>query len=72
VIGYIIWYVALEKKTASEISVYLYLIPVISTMISYQLFKDQITLMFILGGFFVIMGLILVNSKTRPSNKQKT
>jgi len=35
VIGYIIWYVALRIKSASEISIYLYAIPVISTIISY-------------------------------------
>jgi drug/metabolite transporter (DMT)-like permease len=70
VIGYVIWYIALEKRTASEISVYLYLIPVLSTIISFFLLKDEITSMFIFGGFLVISGLILVNSKIKkPSDK---
>ena len=72
VIGYVIWYVALEKKTASEISVYLYLIPVLSTIISYFLLNEEITTMFILGGFLVITGLIIVNLKTKIVEKQKT
>lgn len=72
VIGYVIWYIALEKRTASEISVYLYLIPVLSTIISFFLFNDQITSMFIFGGFLVISGLILVNNKIKTSDKQKT
>jgi drug/metabolite transporter (DMT)-like permease len=65
VIGYIIWYVALEIKTASEISVYLYAIPVISTILSYRLFGDEITLLFVLGGILVIVGLAVVNMKVK-------
>jgi len=63
VIGYLLWYYALEIKTASEISVYLYAIPVVATIASYFLLGDKITYMFILGGILVIMGLILVNKK---------
>lgn len=70
VIGYVIWYVALEIKTASEISIYLYAIPVISTIVSYFIFDDKITLMFILGGILVIAGLIIVNMKTKYNDKK--
>jgi drug/metabolite transporter (DMT)-like permease len=72
IIGYAIWYIALEKKTASEISIYLYLIPVLSTIISFFLLKEEITYMFILGGFLVIFGLVIVNRKTKIIEKQKT
>jgi drug/metabolite transporter (DMT)-like permease len=65
VMGYIIWYVALEIKTASEISVYLYAIPVISTILSYGLFGDKITLLFVLGGILVIAGLVIVNMEKK-------
>lgn len=68
VIGYILWYVALKIKTASEVSVYLYAIPVLSTIISYFLFGDKITSLFVFGGVLVIAGLIIVNMKT---NQQK-
>lgn len=71
VIGYVIWYIALEKKAASEISIYLYLIPVLSTVISYFLLNEGITLMFILGGMLVISGLAIVNKKTKIVEKQK-
>jgi drug/metabolite transporter (DMT)-like permease len=70
VIGYGIWYIALKIKSASEISIYLYAIPVISTIISYFLFDDKITVLFILGGVFVIIGLIFVNMKTKKLIKQ--
>ena len=68
VIGYIIWYVALEIKTASELGVYLYCIPVLSTIISYFLFGTEITLLFALGGILVIAGLILVNFRSKRAS----
>ena len=72
VVGYVLWYVALELKTASEISVFLYFIPVLSTIISYFLFQDPITWLFLLGGGFVIAGLIIVNlQKPAPGKNQK-
>ena len=64
VIGYVLWYMALEIKTASEVSVYLYAVPVLSTIVSYQWFGDEITLFFLLGGLLVIIGLIIVNSES--------
>jgi len=70
VIGYVLWYVALKIKTASEISIYLYAIPVLSTIISFFMFNDEITLMFILGGIFVITGLVIVNKKTDKKNNK--
>lgn len=63
VIGYVIWYIALRIKSASDLSAYLYAIPVLSTIISYFMFKEGITVIFVLGGILVITGLILVNKK---------
>jgi drug/metabolite transporter (DMT)-like permease len=63
VIGYLLWYFALEIKTASDLSVYLYAIPVLSTIVSYIWFDDKITSLFIIGGILVITGLIIVNLK---------
>jgi drug/metabolite transporter (DMT)-like permease len=71
VIGYAIWYMALEIKTATEISAYLYIIPVLSTIASYLLFEDAITVFFIVGGIFVIIGLALVNMKQKNSISKK-
>jgi len=62
VIGYILWYVALEKVSASHIGVYLYFIPVFSTIASYFMFNEPITLMFILGAVLVIGGLLLLGN----------
>jgi drug/metabolite transporter (DMT)-like permease len=71
VVGYVLWYVALEVKSASEISVFLYFIPVLSTIISYFLFQEPITWLFIVGGVLVISGLIIVNLQNSSSNKKK-
>ncbi len=68
VIGYILWYVALEVRTASEISVFLYFIPVLSTIFSYFLFTETVTWLFIVGGILVISGLIIVN-RHNPSSE---
>jgi drug/metabolite transporter (DMT)-like permease len=61
VIGYVLWYVALEKTTASKIGIYLYFIPIISTVISYFMFDETITLLFVLGAALVIGGLFIMN-----------
>ena len=62
VIGYVLWYVVLEMKTASEISIYLYFSPILSTIIGYFLLDEKITLFFILGGALVIIGLYILNT----------
>ena len=68
VIAYILWYVLLEIKTSSEISIYLYAIPVLSTIVSVIFFDEQITWLFVFGGIFVILGLYIVN---RQEKKKK-
>lgn len=64
VVGYVLWYVALEIKSASEVSVYLYFVPVLSTIISYIFFRDEITWLFVFGGALVILGLHVVNKQS--------
>ena len=71
VIGYAIWFIALKIKTASELSIYLYAIPVFSTIFSYLMFKDEITSMFILGGVLVIAGLAIVNKRSEKQLDKK-
>ncbi|UCD13724.1 MAG: DMT family transporter [Thermoplasmatales archaeon] len=63
VIAYVLWYVALEIKSASKIGVYLYFIPILSTIISYLLLQERITRLFIIGGALVIIGLYIVNKQ---------
>ncbi len=63
VIGYSLWYAILKIRDASEVSAYLYCIPVVTILIDLFIFKEKITLLFILGGILIIIGLIIVNKK---------
>ena len=69
VIAYLLWYVALEIKTASELGVYLYFIPVLATIFSFILLQEEITWLFILGGALVIIGLYVVNKNVEKNLK---
>jgi drug/metabolite transporter (DMT)-like permease len=63
VIGYVMWYVALDFKPASELGIYLYLMPMLSTILSFFLLNERITILFIFGGLLIILGLFIVNRK---------
>ena len=63
VIAYILWYVALEIKSASKLGSYLFFIPVLSTIISVILLNERITWLFVIGGALVILGLHIVNKR---------
>lgn len=62
VISYYLWYVALNIKKASELSLYLYAMPVVSTTVSTLFFNESITYLFIVGGVLVLLGLYIVNT----------
>ena len=70
VIGYVFWYVALAVLKASELSIYLYFVPVLSTIFSYLIFQEEITAMFVFGGALVIIGLYTVNRQQRKLEQQ--
>jgi drug/metabolite transporter (DMT)-like permease len=69
VIAYSLWYTALKVKKASELSVYLYVTPVIATLLGAVFLDEQITIFYILGGAFVLFGLYIVNKQRRRKLK---
>lgn len=69
VIAYSLWYAALEVKQASEISVYLYVTPVIATLLGTVFLQEQLTFFYILGGALVLIGLYFVNKERRKKRK---
>lgn len=71
VVSYILWFVALEIKKASEISTFLYFIPVLSTLISYLWLDEKITPFFLIGGLMVISGLLIVNKQENKNRRYK-
>lgn len=69
VIAYSLWYTALEVKQASEISVFLYATPVISTLLGAIFLHERITIFYVIGGAFVLVGLYVVNKQRRKARK---
>jgi drug/metabolite transporter (DMT)-like permease len=65
IVSYVLWYMALQRQSASSLSVYLYVIPVVATLLSWMLFDDGITPMYLLGGVMVIGGVAIVNRQRR-------
>lgn len=65
IVSYVLWYTALQRQSASSLSVYLYVIPVIATIVSWILFGDAITPLFLLGGALVMIGVAIVNRQRR-------
>ncbi len=63
VISYMLWYVALQIKDASEISIYLYCIPVITIIIDLLVFRERISYLFLFGAIFIILGLRIISLK---------
>jgi len=62
-VAYTIWFILLSKTTASSLSVYVYMVPIVSTVASYFLLGHMITIYFLIGGILVIGGLMFVNAK---------
>lgn len=65
IVSYALWYMALQRQSASSLSVYLYVVPVVATALSWMLFDDAITPMYLLGGVLVIGGVAIVNRQRR-------
>lgn len=58
-IGYAIWYYALTKIDASKLSVYNNLQPALTAILALLIFGTPITLIFIIGGTLIIVGVFI-------------
>lgn len=65
VIGYVFWFEMLNMKSASELSVYLYLIPVLTTLISFIVLGETVNIFFVIGGVMILAGVYIVNNGNR-------
>lgn len=59
VIGYVIWYYALQKIETSKAAVHLSLIPMFTIILSSILLKEMPTILFIVGAILIICGVDL-------------
>jgi drug/metabolite transporter (DMT)-like permease len=60
-IGYAVWFKALEHKEASSTAAFIYINPVLGTLSGVLFLKEKLTPVMILGGIIIILGLLFVN-----------
>ena len=69
VLAYRFWNSALRKVSANKVGIFLYLIPIYTTVISILFLKESLKLFQIFGGLLIFAGVMLV---TRSSFSKKT
>ncbi len=62
-LAYLIYEWAIEKMTASETGIFTYVDPVVATIIAIPLLHEVITPLFILGSFFVFLGIFVAEGR---------
>jgi len=60
IFGYLVWYFALEREEATNVAVYIYLIPLFTAIIAYFTLDEVVTPFKAIGGFLTIFGVYLV------------
>lgn len=68
VLAYRFWNSALRKVSANKVAIFLYLIPVYTTIISVLFLHEDLRLFQIFGGLLIFAGVLLV-TRSRPSKK---
>lgn len=62
-LAYLFWYKALEEMEVSRAGSYLFLIPVISSILAHFVLEENLDLLFLMGSSLVIIGLILSSKR---------
>jgi drug/metabolite transporter (DMT)-like permease len=63
-LAYIFWYDALKVLPVAHVGTFLYIEPVVTVIVSFFLLNEKITLVGILGGVIILLGVWLVNRTT--------
>ncbi|HVS40065.1 MAG TPA: DMT family transporter [Gemmataceae bacterium] len=72
VAAYTLWFHALSTRSASQLSIYSYLVPVFSVAAAAVVLGEPITLPLALGGAVVIAGVYVTNRKPRTAGPVQT
>lgn len=70
VAGYAIWNQALKRRSASSVAAYVYLQPVISTIVAFLLLGQGVTAWFVVGSLMVLAGVATVNTARLRAARQ--
>ncbi len=62
-LAYLFWYDGLREMDASQVTVFLYVQPLVTLVASHFILGEQIPLSALLGGFIIIAGVYLVNKQ---------
>ncbi len=65
----VLWYSLLNEIGPSRVSMTTYLLPLIGVSMGALLLHESVDWRLLAGGFLIILGIIIVNSKTKPFNK---
>ena len=63
VLAYTIWFMILDKRNAGEMSVFLFIQPVVGTLLGVWLLHDPLTAFKIVGAALVLLGIALLNGR---------
>ncbi len=59
--GYTIWNLSLRHRSASELTSYIYAIPVVATLAGALLIQEAVSIYFLVGAALVLAGLLMIN-----------
>lgn len=68
VIGFIIWFWAIEKWEVSKVSLFIYLVPLTALIIGYFLFGESLSSPTLLGSLAILTGIILGSISSMPKS----
>jgi len=71
-LAYIAYYDALQVLPASQLGVFLNIEPLVTTLLAASFLGERITLIVLLGGAIIVLGIYLVNRLPRDSNSRET
>ena len=63
VVAYVLYNYAIKRVNANEIGIFLYIDPVITALIAVPLLDEKITPLFLLGSFFVFLGIFVAEGR---------
>jgi drug/metabolite transporter (DMT)-like permease len=71
-LAYLAWAYALSKaKSTVNVTIFLYLVPLIATLIAFLWLRETITIVEFFGGVIIIIGMIISNKRKEDKNAKE-